>query len=62
MKHHPASRNPAGLVTSKPIALRLMPDELARAVRIAEKQGLSRAALARKAFLAGLPALDMKES
>lgn len=49
------SRNPAGIVKNKPIALRLMPKELADAERIARKHGLSRSALARQAFIAGLP-------
>jgi hypothetical protein len=53
-----ASRNPAGVVTSKPIALRLMPEELADAKRIASQHGLSSAALARKAFIAGLPLVE----
>lgn len=58
MKQHGPSRNPAGIVTGKPIALRLMPEELAEAERIARKQGLSRSALARKAFMVGLPIVE----
>lgn len=49
------SRNPAGIATKKPIALRLMPTELADAERIARRLNLTRSALAREAFLAGLP-------
>lgn len=48
-------RNPEGLVTEKPIALRLMPQELKDAERIAAELHLTKACLARKAFLAGLP-------
>lgn len=55
MKQQPPSRNPAGLATKKPIALRLMPGELADAERIAAEEGLSKSALARKAYLKGLP-------
>lgn len=55
MSGKPHSRNPAGLATEKPIALRLMPRELADASRIAKKHGLSKSSLARQAFLAGLP-------
>lgn len=58
MKQQTSSRNPAGIVKEKPIALRLMPKELADAERIASKQGLSRSALARKAFILGLPLVD----
>jgi hypothetical protein len=53
MKHKHTSRNPAGLATSKPIALRLMPDELADAQRISSEQGLSKSALGRQCYLAG---------
>lgn len=52
------SRNPAGVVKVKPIALRLMPQERAKAERIAVKKGLTRSALARQAFLKGLPLVE----
>lgn len=47
--------NPAGLVTKKPISLRLMPAELQEAGRIAATLGISMAKLAREAYLRGLP-------
>lgn len=49
------SRNPAGIVKTKPIALRLMPGELKDAERIAAERNVSRSALAREAYLKGLP-------
>jgi len=61
MTKQPKSRNPAGLATKKPIALRLMPAERAEATRIAAKLGTSQSALARRAYLAGLPVV-MKQS
>lgn len=47
--------NPEGLVSDKPIAMRLMPAELADAERIAKDIGVSKSHLARMAFLKGLP-------
>ena len=47
--------NPAGLVTKRPISLRLMPRELEEAERIAATAGISMAKLAREAYLRGLP-------
>lgn len=47
--------NPSGLVTKKPIFLRLMPSELSDAESIAAEAGISKSNLARQAFLAGLP-------
>lgn len=49
------SRNPVGLATKKPIALRLTPIERAEAVRLSEKLGVSMSLLAHRAYLAGLP-------
>lgn len=49
------SRNPAGLATKKPIALRLTPGDRAEAVRISEKLGVSMSLLAYRAYRAGLP-------
>jgi hypothetical protein len=48
-------RNPPGVVIERPIALRLMPEELDKATRLAKTIGCSKAALARRAYLAGLP-------
>ena len=48
-------RNPSGLATKKPIALRLMPGELADAQRIAGERKVSCSKLARQAYLLGLP-------
>lgn len=53
MEHKPISRNPAGIVKAKPIALRLMPDERADAKRIAQEQGCSLSAHGRECYLAG---------
>ena len=50
-----SKRNPSGLATNKPIALRLMPDELANAERIAAAMNISKSNLARQAYLVGLP-------
>lgn len=47
--------NPVGLVTKRPISLRLMPAELQDAGRIAATLGISMAKLAREAYLRGLP-------
>lgn len=47
--------NPEGLVSDKPIAMRLMPQELAEADRIAKRINVSKSHLARMAFLIGLP-------
>ena len=58
MTHSSNSRNPNGIVKDKPIALRLMPKELANAERVATKNGMSRSALARHAFLVGLPLVE----
>lgn len=47
--------NPSGLVTKKPIFLRLMPLELSDAESVAAAAKISKSNLARQAFLAGLP-------
>lgn len=52
MEH--TKRNPDGLVTQKPIALRLMPEELREAESLASQAGISKSNLARQAFNAGL--------
>lgn len=51
----PSTYNPPGLVTRKPINLRLMPDELREADRISAAAAISKSNLARKAYLRGLP-------
>lgn len=48
-------RNPKGLVKKSPIALRLMPDELANAKRVSGEIKVSLSCLAREAFISGLP-------
>lgn len=48
-------RNPAGLDSRNPIALRLMPEELRDARDISGQIGVSKAKLAREAYLRGLP-------
>lgn len=50
-----AAYNPAGLVTNKPINLRLMPEELIEADRISSEARLSKSNLARRAYIKGLP-------
>lgn len=54
MQRNKKTYNPDGLATGKPIALRLMPNELAQAERLAKKSGYSRSFLARRLFLIGL--------
>lgn len=51
----PTKRNPDGLISKKPIALRLMPEELANAKRVSQETNVSMSCLAREAFLKGLP-------
>lgn len=51
----PKTYNPPGLVTSKPINLRLMRDELLQADQVAAAAGISKSNLARQAYLKGLP-------
>lgn len=46
---------PDGVVTKRPINLRLTPDELSKAERISAEAGISKANLARQAYLKGLP-------
>lgn len=50
------SRAPIGVLTAKPIALRLMPDERARLEQVAQAEGRSLASQARMFVLAGLSA------
>ncbi|PKO49031.1 MAG: hypothetical protein CVU31_02615 [Betaproteobacteria bacterium HGW-Betaproteobacteria-4] len=51
----PIKRNPDGLVSNKPIALRLMQAELADADKISRDLNISKSLLARQAYLVGLP-------
>lgn len=53
--------NPEGLVSKKPIAMRLMPAELAEAEGIAKKMGVSKSHLARVSFLKGLPLVSPED-
>ncbi len=46
-------RNPSGLATKKPIALRLMPNELEQAATLAKESGVSKSAHARQCYLKG---------
>lgn len=55
-------RNPEGLVKGSPIALRLMPQELLQARKLAAEHGVSCSKLARDAYLAGLPVAVEKMS
>lgn len=48
-------RSPHGVDSKKPIALRLMPDELKQAECLSKQLGLSKATFARKAYLVGVP-------
>ena len=54
MQRNKKTYNPDGLATGKPIALRLMPNELKQAERLAKKSGCSRSFLARRLFLIGM--------
>ena len=56
------SRNPVGLETKKPIALRLTPEDRDEAVRIAAKLQVSMSLLAYRAYRAGLPMVTGQES
>ncbi len=58
MSHHKDARNPRGLATRKPISLRLMPNELLDAERIAKELGVTKSRIARDAFIAGLPLIS----
>lgn len=49
------TRNPKGVTKEKPIALRLKRDERLAAERLASEKNITLSALARDAFLAGLP-------
>lgn len=51
----PTKRNPEGLAKKSPIALRLMPEELANAKRVSTEINTSLSCLARAAYLKGLP-------
>jgi hypothetical protein len=48
-------RAPIGVVSGKPISMRLLPDERASLMRLSRKENRSMASMARRAYLAGLP-------
>lgn len=50
----PRKRGPRGVRSDRPIALRLMPNELDQAEVVSSSLGLSKATFARKAYLAGI--------
>lgn len=50
----PLTRNPRGLVKNRPIALRLMPDELVEAEQLSTLYHSSESAFARLAYLKGI--------
>lgn len=56
----PSQYNPRGLDSRKPIALRLMPDELKDAERVSTEAGISKAKLARAAYIKGLPLIEQE--
>ncbi|MEW6166041.1 MAG: hypothetical protein AB1642_13365 [Pseudomonadota bacterium] len=51
---------PDGVVSERPIALRLLPDERKHAERLASRHNISKGALARLAFNAGLPIIEQQ--
>jgi len=56
MKQH-TTRNPEGVSKGKPIALRLLPAEEVEATSLSKKRHQSKSAMAREAYLLGLPLL-----
>jgi hypothetical protein len=52
--------NPKGVAKTPPIALRLLPDEKIDASKFAKKRSQSQSAMAREAYLLGLPLLKEK--
>jgi len=54
--------NPDGVTKGKPIALRLLPEESVEAGRIAKKRKQSKSAMAREAYLLGLPLLEDQQA
>jgi hypothetical protein len=58
MSAHTHTRNPHGVADTKPIALRLLPEERDQAERLARKTGCSMSWLAREAYLKGLPLIN----
>lgn len=55
-------RTPKGVFDTKPIALRLMPEEREEADIMAKQAGKTRAAFARETYLAGLALIRSKNS
>lgn len=56
------SRAPVGVVTGKPISMRLLPDERQALLRLSKAENRSMASMARRAYLAGLPLVTGKPS
>jgi len=54
---NPTTWNPKGVSKAKPIALRLLPDEEIEAAAVAEERHQTKSAMAREAYLLGLPLL-----
>lgn len=48
-------RAPVGVVTDKPISMRLLPDERRTLMRLSKRENRSMASMARRVYLAGLP-------
>lgn len=58
MSAHTHIHNPHGVAATKPIALRLLPEEREKAERLAKETGCSMSSLAREAYLKGLPLIS----
>jgi len=54
---NPTTWNPKGVSKGKPIALRLLPEEAEEASTVAKERHQSKSAMAREAYLLGLPLL-----
>jgi hypothetical protein len=54
------SRAPIGVVSGKPISMRLLPDEREALMRLSKDENRSMASMARRAYLAGLPLVARK--
>lgn len=58
----PATRSPRGVLTDKPIALRLMPSEMKAVKDLSAAEGRSLAGMARLLVLASLPVKKSRSS
>jgi hypothetical protein len=56
------SRAPIGVVTGKPISMRLLPDERQALMQLSKAENRSMASMARRAYLAGLPLVARKRA